>query len=291
MLCQVGMTFPVLPPRIDDPNKPVNAWPTNAANPEGNWTDPRGHTVVRTSFGQWHTYDSDAGVNGGALSGYGDYGPFSNPRYTDINLLEMKAGGAVSSREDWWLKRRPEIFDLVQQQLYGKPIDPSIPIDWVVTEGASGVQTIDGIGYPYRPKTFTGAVNISSYPALRNTPRVTATCRLPAATGRRYPVVVTYGEGAARFQYLAPYGIGTCSYTPTAVQPDSGGANLSSYVIGLINKGNWQASPDRRAFPSRATTPRSSFQSRRRSASATKTGRLSRSRRWTSRITLGTATR
>jgi hypothetical protein len=48
----------------------------------------------------------------------------------------------------------------------------------------------------------------------------------------------------ARFQYTAPYGIGVCNYNPTAVQPDSGGANLSSYIIGLVNKGNWRKPDD-----------------------------------------------
>lgn len=127
MMCRLGLTFPLLPPRLEDPNRPVNAWPVNAANPEGNWTDPLGHTVVRTNFGLWHTYDSDAGVSGGAMSGFGDYGPFSNPRYTDIDLLKMKDGVPVESAKDWWLKRRPEIFSLVQQRFYGQPIDPNIP--------------------------------------------------------------------------------------------------------------------------------------------------------------------
>ena len=44
-------------------------------------------------------------LNGGALSGAGDYGPESNPRYPDIDLFKMKDGTPVSSpREDWWLK-------------------------------------------------------------------------------------------------------------------------------------------------------------------------------------------
>src|SRR5262245_19153971 len=79
MLCIQGITIPALPPRLEDPNRPANAFPRNAANPEGNWTDPRGHTVVRTAFGQWHTYDSGTAANplpeGGAMSGFGDYGP------------------------------------------------------------------------------------------------------------------------------------------------------------------------------------------------------------------------
>jgi hypothetical protein len=244
MMCQLGVTFPVLPPRLEDPNAPINAWPVDPNNPEGNWTDPLRHTVVRTNFGLWHTYDSDAGELGGALSGFGDYGPFSNPRYSDIPVLKTRLGFKVDSPEDWWLGRRPEIVRLTQRQLYGKPIDPSIPISWVVSAEATGVQVVGANSYAYRQKTFTGTVDISSYPALRQTPIVTAECRYPAATGTRYPVVVTYGEGVNRFQYTAPYGIGICNYNPRAVQPDSGGANLSSYLIGLINRGNWRKRDD-----------------------------------------------
>src|SRR5687768_9883709 len=35
MMCALSLTFPPLPPRLADPNRPVNAWPVNAANPEG----------------------------------------------------------------------------------------------------------------------------------------------------------------------------------------------------------------------------------------------------------------
>ena len=244
MMCQLGITIPTLPPRLEDPNRPVNAWPSNPENPEGNWTDPRGHLVLRTIFGLWHTYDSDSGVLGGAMSGYGDYGPFSNPRYTDIDLLKMRDGTPVLTPEDWWTKRRPEIFNLVQQELYGKQIDPAIPVSWTVSAITTGVQTVGGVDYPYRQKTFTGTVDKSSYPELRNTPVITAQCRFPADTGRKYPVIITYGEGTSRFQYTAPYGIGICNYTPTTLQPDSGGANLSSYLIGLINRGNWRKPDD-----------------------------------------------
>ena len=270
MMCQQGLTYPTLPVRSgtawpwNDPTAPTNARPTSLANPEGNWTDPQGHVVVRTAWGLWHTYDSDPiyspsplqhynpgstvwpypTLNGGALSGAGDYGPESNPRYTDIDPLKLEDGTPVSSPEDWWIKRRPEIFNLTQQELYGKPIDPTFAISWTVGAVTTGSTTVGGVAYPWRQKTFTGTVDKSSYPALRNTPIITAQCRFPAATGRKYPVVVTYGEGTGIFQFTAPHGFGTCSYSPTQVQPDSGGANLSSYIIGLVNKGNWRKPDD-----------------------------------------------
>jgi hypothetical protein len=248
MLCIQGISFPLMPPRLEDPNRPVNAWPLNAANPEGNWTDAVRHTVVRTNFGLWHTYDSDQGLAGGAMTGVGDFGPHSTPRYTDLDIFAIKdqlQGDRVKSPEDWWMIRRPEIFSLVQKQLYGTPIPNAWPITWVISAESTGTQVVAGVSYPYRQKTITGTVDVSSYPALRNVPRVTAQCRFPAATGKRYPVVVTYGEGTARFQYTAPHDIGTCSYNAGAVQPDNGNSGaLASYIIGLMNNGNWRKPED-----------------------------------------------
>lgn len=107
MLWQLRITSPVLPSRAADPNRPPNVWPSDPENPEGNWTDSLGHTVSRAAFGQWITYDDDTGLAGGAASPFGDYGPFSNPRYPDIPLLTFNSGKPVRTAEDWWLRRRP----------------------------------------------------------------------------------------------------------------------------------------------------------------------------------------
>ncbi|HWR13373.1 MAG TPA: hypothetical protein VN577_00990 [Terriglobales bacterium] len=270
MMCQLGVAFPVLPVRQgtawpwNDPTAPTNAWPRNQAAPEGNWTDAQGHTVVRTAWGNWHTYDSEPQFNppadvhypdvaatykGGAMTGVGDYGPGSNPRYPDIELLEMKDGTPVSVREDWWMKRRPEIFNFVQQQLYGTTLldfKPNITWSVVPANPASGTQNgSDGQPYAYTAKVITGTIDTSSYPALRHIPRITATCRLPSATiGTKVPVVVVFG-GATAFQYTAPYGYGVCGLSQTQIQPDNGNQGaLSSYLIGLKNQGNWRKPDD-----------------------------------------------
>jgi hypothetical protein len=246
MLCQLGITLPALPPRIQDPNAPPNAFPRDPANTEGNWTDPRGHTVVRTAFGLWHTYDSDAGLAGGAVAPLGDYGPFSNPRYTDLDLLKMKNGSPVLTYSDWWTKRRPEILKDVQDELYGHIPDPSLwpSIAWSVGPVTTGTQTVNGVVYQYRQKTITGAIDTSGYPQIRNAPVVSCTLRAPLdKAGTKIPVFIVFGSTTA-FQYTAPYGYGVCAYNNAALQPDSGGANLSSYIIGLINKGNWRKPED-----------------------------------------------
>jgi len=261
----------------NDPSAPTNARPRVLTTPEGNWTDPQGHTVVRTAWGNWHTYDADPIyepdpsqhyppgstvwpfplLNGGALSGVGDYGPESNPRYPDIELLKMKDGTPVTSREDWWTKRRPEIFQLVQQQLYGNAFNPTIcteasapgtcspAVTWTVGPVTTGTVTVGGVVYPWRQKTFTGAIDKSSYPALRNTPSISVTCRLPAEkAGIKTPVIITFGSATTAFNFTAPAGFGGCGYASGSLQPDSGGANLSSFLIGLVNKGNFREPED-----------------------------------------------
>lgn len=269
MLCVLGLTLPMLPVRQgtawpwNDPTAPTNAWPKNLASPEGNWTDAQSHTIVRTAWGNWHTYDADpiyepdpsvhypdasiltGSLNGGAMSGVGAYGPTETPGYPLLPVLQMKDGTAVTKPEDWWIKRRPEIFNLVQTELYGMSLSNFLPnITWTVVAGTPGTQTgSDGVTYSYRQKTFTGVVDTSSYPALRNKPQIVMNCRIPADPSKAYPVIIVFGSNT-RFSYTAPYGYGVCGYSNSSVAPDGGGASLSSYVIGLKNQGNWRSPTD-----------------------------------------------
>jgi hypothetical protein len=336
MMCQQHLLFPTAtsnPPltatRVADPNKPANAWPGTVASPEtSNWTDALGHTIVRWGWGQWTTYDDSqsGGVanvlcngaspctpaleqgtsTGGAMSGFGDYGPAgSRPyptgnaplgiggtvpcvapgclvgaTYTPINLFLMQKDGRrrdddgnyapidlfrtrdggeqIKTPTDWWVKRRPEIWDLVQKEIYGYtwPEKQWPAISWTIGPVGTGTQTgviscitspscpngtmSNGVTYSYREKTYTGAVSTASYPAVRNAPVISITCRFPANALGKVPTFISIGESDTDFQYTAPLGFAACGYTQTLLQPDAGGANTSSYLIGLINKGNWR---------------------------------------------------
>src|SRR3984957_8125511 len=124
MMCQQKLQFPTPasnPPltatRVLDPNKPVNAFPGTVSNPEtANWTDALGHTIVRWGWGQWTTYDDSqsGGVasvlcngatpctttqelgtsTGGAMSGFGDFGPRGGRPYPTGGAL-LGIGGTV----------------------------------------------------------------------------------------------------------------------------------------------------------------------------------------------------
>jgi hypothetical protein len=243
MLWQLGLTQPILGPITSDPNVPKNAFPVDPNNPEGQWTDPLGHFVVRSNWGYWTTYDDSAGPAGGSASRFGDFGPFSNPRYTDIDLLTMQDGTPVRTPEDWWTKRRPELLRLVQENLHGRIPDRSL---WPeITWSTGPVTTGTANGFDYRQVVVTGNIDISSYPQIRNLPVIQGTLRTPLdKQGQPVPVMVAYDSVDNVWQFTAPSGYGVFGYSPTLLQPDSGGANMSSYIIGLINKGNWRKPDD-----------------------------------------------
>jgi (4-O-methyl)-D-glucuronate---lignin esterase len=243
MLWQLGIARPTLPARAEDPNRPPNIAPQNAADPEGNWTDSLGHFVTRADFGQWITYDDDTGMAGGSASPFGDYGPFSNPRYTDIDLLTTKDGSPVRTAEDWWTRRRPEILRDVRDNLYGHIPNPDRwpAISWSVGPVSTGTAN----GFDYQQRVVTGTIDTSSHPEVRNAPVIQGTLRTPLdRQGQPVPVIVTFGSAAGAWQFTAPHGYGSCGFNPGLLQPDSGGANLSSYLIGLVNKGNWRRPKD-----------------------------------------------
>jgi hypothetical protein len=238
MLWQLGITQPTLPPVADDPNRPSNVMPMPAYGQDV-YADSLGHYVTRSSFGQWNSYDDDTGAAGGALSPAGPYGPDTRPRYPDIPLL----GAGHRTPTDWWVRRRPEILRLVQDNLYGRiPSRELWPaIAWSTGQATTG--TANGVAYVERP--ITGTIDTSSFPALRNAPMIQATLRTPLdMQGQRVPVMIVIGGNNSEWQFTAPRGYGVCGFNPLALQPDSGGANMSSYIIGLINQGNWRRPAD-----------------------------------------------
>ena len=238
MLWQLGIKLPQLPPKLQDPNKPANAWPADKNNPDGNWTDDLKHTITRSSFGLWNNYsDKSAGFFPGPDSAkLGDYTP--------INLLKMKNGKVITTADEWWSMRSPEILKDLQEQLYGKiPPDSVLPkVTWSVTTTTGGKGSS-----AYIQKEITGTLDISCYPEVRNKPVISATLRTPANATESVPVMIHFGGfGNAAETYFTranPNGWGVCVFNLSALQPDNG-TGLTSYLIGLVNKGNWRKPTD-----------------------------------------------
>jgi len=98
MMCQQNLTFPALPVRAgsswpwNDPTAPTNAWPKTLATPEGNWTDAQSHTIVRTAWGNWHTYDAAS-----------QYEPQPSLHYPDPSIVTGPTNGGANERR-WHLR-------------------------------------------------------------------------------------------------------------------------------------------------------------------------------------------
>jgi hypothetical protein len=236
MMWQLGLSFPKLPPKLQDKNAPANSFPADETNPEGNWTDSSGYTITRSGYGLWNNYDDiSKGLSPGPDS-------FRVGTYTLIDLLKMNDGTAVTTREQWWQMRRPEIFKDVREQLWGViPPDSILPaVSWSVTSSKSDTNYIEQV--------ITGTIDISRYPAVRNKPQLSATLRIPADAAAPVPVMIIFGGGfwtplERYWKYCSANGWGVCIFNVQALQPDNG-AGLSSYLIGLCSQGNWRKPSD-----------------------------------------------
>ena len=241
MLAQLGITLPQLPPKLQDPNAPKNTFPTNPQNPEGNWTDSLRNPdapISRSVFGLWNNYsDKSNGLYPGP-----DSARLGN--YTPIDLLRMKNGKLITTPEEWWEKRRPEIVKDIEDQMYGRiPPKEILPaVTWTVTTSTGGSGNS-----AYVQKEITGTIDISRYPQVRNRPEIRATLRTPAKATEPVPVIIFFGGfgnvNDFYFERSGPEGWGTCTFDPNTVQPDNG-AGLTSYLIGLVNQGNWRKPTD-----------------------------------------------
>ena len=188
----------------------------------------------------------------------------ADPHY--VNYVEVKAnpyplpdpligkdGKRVTTLAQWKTKRRPEVVQLVNEQLYGI-VPKNLPkVSWKVT--STDHETIEGVAVI--TKHLTGHVDNHSAPSI--TVDIMANVTTPVRTeGHKVPVVIAINNlrpfffpapaaGAAapprpvdptpdyRKQIL-DRGWGFVVYDPTSVQADNG-AGLTKGIIGLANKG------------------------------------------------------
>ncbi|MDR1406786.1 MAG: glycosyl hydrolase 115 family protein [Tannerella sp.] len=227
MMSQLGQTYPALPPNEGAPNK--SSYNTN-----------------RSAFGMWTNYVNEWEPNGDYYTGAKFYKP--------LKLHDLSGLTAQS-----WPARRAEIFDEVQK-IYGHiPQEASqLKIEWTISEPTVISQVFSRSGLmetiPFRQYQITGKIDSSAYPGIRDVPVLSGMLRIPASVpeGAKVPVVINYAYGfGGRFvmgdenlwSTMAPAGIGVLYFNAGALQPDNG-EGLTSYLIGLVNKGNWRKPSD-----------------------------------------------
>jgi hypothetical protein len=173
-----------------------------------------------------------------------------------INLpdpLRLNDGEKVTSPEIWWKRRRPEIVESFDREIYGRVPRETPSVHWEVVSTVS--ETIEGL--PATTKKLVGHVDNSSYPLIHVDIQLTLTT--PAKATGPVPVIMEFGlspevreallnrltdaqrsaflgSGPTWQQQVLALGWGYAILIPTTVQADNG-AGLTDGIIGLVNKG------------------------------------------------------
>jgi hypothetical protein len=169
----------------------------------------------------------------------------ANPHPKLPDPLVLKNGEKVTSAEMWWKRRRPEIVEEFDREIYGRTPKETPAVKWEVTSTTK--ETIGEV--PVVTKKLVGHVDNSSYPLI--TVDIQLTLTTPADAKGPVPVMMEFGFAGFGGKGLPPKftprgprwqdlvlakGWGYAIIYPYTVQADNG-AGLTKGIIGLCNKG------------------------------------------------------
>jgi len=158
--------------------------------------------------------------------------------------LILKNGKKVTDAKTWWEKRRPEIVEDFDKEIYGR-MPKNIPkVTWEVVSVTNDTSN----QVPAITKKLIGHVDNSSYPSV--SVNIDLTLTTPANAKTSVPVIMELGfvfppgvqlppppAGEKNWQQqLLEKGWGYAVLIPTSFQADNG-AGLTQGIIGLVNKG------------------------------------------------------
>ena len=170
----------------------------------------------------------------------------ANPYPNLPDPLVMNDGTKVTTPEQWWLRRRPEIVEDFNREVYGRQPENLPPVKWVVI---STTREMNG-DVPVITKQLAGHVDNSSYPSINV--EIEVNLSTPANATGPVPVIMEFGGGLRGApprgglrggnagptwqQQVLAKGWGYANIVPASVQADNG-AGLTKGIIGLMNKG------------------------------------------------------
>jgi hypothetical protein len=183
-------------------------------------------------------------------------GPSGNPEAPNTaNMDESKAtpykslpdpllfnDGTIVKTRDQWEKRKLEIFENFNREIYGRVPEKTPAVYWEVV---SEKNTVNG-DYPVTTKQLVGHVDNSEYPAI--TVEIQTTLTTPQNITTPVPVVIEFGwnipmtgriqqpDSPTWQQQVLENGWGYAILVPISIQADNG-AGLRQGIIGLVNKG------------------------------------------------------
>ena len=183
----------------------------------------------------------------------------ANPYPTLPDPLVFNDGRKVKTASDW-TKRRVEIQEDFDREVYGRAPRKTPKVTWVIDSAVN--EKIGGIAV--NTKYLTGKVDNSSYPDV--SVNIKFSLSVPANASKAVPVIIQYGNvssrgfgfgpppaaGAARAnvatrpkswkEQVIEKGWACATLDPNSIQADNG-AGLTQGIIGLVNKGQFR-NPD-----------------------------------------------
>jgi hypothetical protein len=164
----------------------------------------------------------------------------ANPHPVLPDPLQLANGKPVKSAQDWWKKRRPELVELYDREIYGR-VPANVPgVAWTVKESREDLVG----GKPVVFRRLVGHVDNSAYPLISVAIEAELTTPKDA---RHVPVVVEFFPFEFRGRFPPPpsptwqeqvvaRGWAYAILSTSTIQADNG-AGLTKGIIGLANKG------------------------------------------------------
>jgi hypothetical protein len=221
------------------------------------WTTQQDHKNMMEQLGIQRLRPGPSGQPGRTNSA--NYDPAKANPYPDLpELLVLKNGQKVTTADQWWSKRRPEIVEDMEREVVGR-VPRNVPkVTW--TEVSNVMDGLVG-GLPVIGKQLVGHLDNAASPSIGVDIKMVVV--VPAKAPGPVPVLMMFtGFGGGRLprsatappstnqvrEFGGPYadppsteqliaaGWGYAQIDPNSVQADNG-AGLTRGVIGLVNKG------------------------------------------------------
>ncbi|MFI5188168.1 MAG: hypothetical protein ACHQF0_15660 [Chitinophagales bacterium] len=167
--------------------------------------------------------------------------------------LVLKNGEKVTAAKTWWNKRRPEIVEDFDKEIYGQAPKNTPKVKWEIVKDT---MEING-NFKVHTKKLIGHVDNSSYPSINV--NIDLTLSTPADAKNPVPVIMEFGfvfppgfifprdtssnPAPTWQQQLLAKGWGYAILVPASYQADNG-AGLTKGIIGLVNKGQYRKPDD-----------------------------------------------
>ena len=178
----------------------------------------------------------------------------ANPYPNLPDPLKLKNGKKVTTADQWWKGRRPEIVEDFDREIYGRMPKVTPKVKWEITGTTNEVNG----DVPIIVKQLTGHVDNSSHPQI--TVDIKLTLTTPAKAAGPVPVIMEFGfmrfippragapprpapPGPTWQQQVLAKGWGYAILSPGSIQADNG-AGLTQGIIGLVNKGQPRKADD-----------------------------------------------